>query len=73
MQRFVLLFLFSFIYFTCAAQFVATMELKEPIPGLCNSKNVYALFPSFKGQEEAVCPVSREVIAQRLNAEIKFL
>ena len=73
MSRFALLILFSSMYFACSAQFVATMELKEPIPGLCNSRKVYALFPSFKGQEEAVCPVSKEVISQRLNSEIKFL
>lgn len=56
-----------------SAQFVATMEIKEPIPGLCNDKKVYALFPSFKGQEEAVCPVSKEQILERLNNEIQYL
>lgn len=49
------------------------MEVKEPIPGLCNANQVYVLFPSFKGQQEAVCPVSEDAILQRLNSEVKFL
>ena len=31
------------------------------------------MFPSFKGQQEAVCPVSEDPILQRLNNEVKFL
>lgn len=49
------------------------MEVKKPIPGVCDDKKVYALFPSFKGQEEAACPVSDDVILERLNSEVKFL
>ncbi len=56
-----------------SAQFVATMEVKEDIPGICNKNGVYALIPSFKGQEEAVCPVPEEEILKRLNAEVTFL
>jgi hypothetical protein len=61
------------IYLTTSAQFVATMEVKEPIPGLCNDKEVYALFPSFKGQEEAVSPVTKEEILDKLNNEVQYL
>lgn len=61
------------ICFSSSAQFVAVMEVKEPIPGVCNDKKVYALFPGFKGQEEAVCPVSEAEILQRLNTDVKFL
>jgi hypothetical protein len=49
------------------------MEVKEDIPGICNKNGVYALIPSFKGQEEAVCPVPEEEILKRLNAEVTFL
>lgn len=73
MSRFILIPLFFTVYCTCSAQFVARMELKEPIPGLCDNRNVYALLPSFKGQEQAVCPVSKEAISERLNTEIQFL
>ena len=58
---------------TASAQLVAKMQIKEDIPGLCNKNEVYALFPSFKGQEEAVCPVTKEEILKRLNAEVAFL
>jgi hypothetical protein len=58
---------------TVSAQFVAKMEVKEDIPGICDKNEVYALFPSFKGQEEAVCPVTKNEILQRLNSEISFL
>ncbi len=56
-----------------SAQFVARMEVKEPIPGLCDARNVYVLFPSFKRQERAVCPVTEDAILERLNTELKFL
>lgn len=61
------------IGFTASAQFVAKMEVKEPIDGICDPKEVYALFPSFEGQVEAICPVSKEDILKRLNSEIEFL
>ncbi|HCZ35026.1 MAG TPA: hypothetical protein DHV26_03780, partial [Cytophagales bacterium] len=49
------------------------MEVKEPIDGLCNDKEVYALLPMLKGQEEAVCPVTKEQILERLNNEVQFI
>lgn len=73
-MRPVLLILLMLIFCTTSfAQFVAKMEIKEPIPGLCNEKEVYALFPSFKGQKEAVCPLSKDAIEERLNSEVQFL
>jgi hypothetical protein len=65
--------LVSIFWHTATGQFVAKMEVKEPIEGLCNDKEVYALFPSFKGQEEATCSLSKESILERLNAEVPFL
>lgn len=58
---------------TASAQFVAKMEVKEDIPGLCDKNEVYALFHSFKGQEDAVCPLTEEEILKRLNEEVSFL
>lgn len=57
------------------AQFVAKMEIKDndTITGLCNRKEVYSLFPMFKGQEKAVCAVSDDEIEERLNNEVHFL
>ena len=70
----ILLSILTFILYTnSSAQFVATMEVKEPIPGICNEKAVYALFPSLKGQQEAVCPITKDEILKRLNAEVTFL
>jgi hypothetical protein len=73
MRSLFLISLMSMFYATTSAQFVARMEVKEPIPGLCNDKEVYVLFPSFKGQVEAVCPLSEEKILERLNSEVQFL
>jgi hypothetical protein len=61
------------ITLTSSAQFAARMEVKEPIKGICDDKNVYVIFPSFKGQEEAKCPVSEKEITKRLNSEVPFL
>ena len=49
------------------------MEAKEPISGVCNMKNIVVMFPSFKGQEIAIAPVSEKEIEKRLNSEVKFL
>ena len=60
-------------YLSSSAQFVARMEAKEPIPGVCNMKNIVVLFPTFKGQDPAIAPVDDKEIEKRLNAELKFL
>lgn len=54
-------------------QFVAKLEVKEPIPGLCNDKEVYALFSMLSGQEEAKCPLTKGEILERLNNEVQFI
>lgn len=63
----------SLISISASAQFVAKMEVKEPIEGICDANEVYALFPMMDGQDEAICPVSKEEILKRLNAEVQFL
>ncbi|UPT66309.1 MAG: hypothetical protein M0D57_17830 [Sphingobacteriales bacterium JAD_PAG50586_3] len=65
--------LFAMVTYTTAqAQFVAKMEVKEDIPGICDKDEVYALFPMFKGQVEPKCSLSKEDIQDKLN-EIPFL
>lgn len=73
MRSALLLFVFIFSCLLCSAQFVARMEAKEPIPGVCNIKNIIVPFSMFKGQKEAVAPISKAEIEKRLNAEVKFL
>lgn len=63
----------SLISVNASAQFVARVQVKEPIEGICNQNEVYALFPSFEGQIEAVCPLSKNQILARLNTEVQFL
>jgi hypothetical protein len=73
MKRILLIFLTAVFGLTASAQFVAKMEVKEDIPGICDKNEVYVLFSSFKGQEEAICPVSKKEILKRINAEVAFL
>ena len=63
----------TIIYSTGFAQFVARMEVKKPIDGVCDNQNVCVIFRTFKGQEEAKCPVSKQDIVKRLNTEVTFL
>jgi DNA-binding protein YbaB len=55
------------------SQMVAKVEIKEKIDGICDSKNVYALFPMFGDQAEAACATADSTIENRLNAEVDFL
>ena len=68
------LFTILFISLTAAAssQIVATLELKEDVLGICNKKEVYALFPSLAGQKEAVCSKSKDDLLKDLN-DIPFI
>jgi len=72
MKRIIFGLLISFFSINASAQFVAKMEVTEPIEGICNQNEVYALLP-FDGQVAAICPVSEEQILKRLNSEIPFL
>ncbi len=54
-------------------QLIAELQLDEPVEGICNMKHIYSLFPMFEGQEEAICPITKEQILVRLNSEIQFL
>lgn len=73
MKKLPVAILFVILSVNVFGQFVAIMEVKEPIDGLCNQNKVYALFPMLKGQYEAECPVSKDEILKRLNTEVQFL
>jgi len=73
MKKTILILLTSIIGLSLSAQFVAKMEVKEDIPGICDKNEVYSLFGSFKGQDVAICPISKDEILKRLNSEIQFL
>ncbi len=68
----VFLFFILVAPFVSEAQIVARLQITEPIEGLCDPDNVYALFPGFTGQTEAVSEVSEDELLERLNA-IDFL
>lgn len=61
------------IYSTASGQFVAKMEVKEPIDGTCDANEVYYLFSSFNGQEVAVCTFTKDEILTRLNSDVNFI
>lgn len=73
MQKLILSLSFLAITTISSAQFVARMEVKEPISGICNEKQVLVLFPMMKGQKSAVCPVSKTEILQRLNDSVPYV
>ncbi len=73
MKKTILTVLIGFIGLTTFAQFVAKLEVKEDIQGICNKQEVYALFPSLDGQDEAICPIAKDEILKRLNSEVQFL
>lgn len=53
---------------------VAKMTSKEPIEGLCDVNEVYALLPMLdKNQVKAVCPFTEAEIIKKLNEEVKYL
>jgi hypothetical protein len=63
---------FLFIH-ALSAQFVAKMEVKGPLPGACDSTNVYALIPGFTGQIPPVAAMTKSEIQAKLNADVNFI
>lgn len=50
------------------------MDLKEPIEGLCDYKNVIAVLPlSGNGQVDAQAPKTEEALTQEINSQVAFL
>lgn len=72
MKKLLILSLSIFAVNLASAQFIMTVEMNEPVEGICNEKEVYALFPGFTGQEPAKCTTSDKEIEEMLN-KIPFL
>jgi hypothetical protein len=60
------------VYQTASAQFVARVQMKEPLEGICDNDNVYVMFPGMTGQVAAECSLTDDEIEKMLN-EIPFL
>ena len=59
---------------TMATNFVARMEVKEPIPGVCNNANVIAILPfPGNGQVKAKPNITEQQIKDKLNKDVQFL
>lgn len=53
---------------------VATVEMKEPIPGMCNPNTLYTIIPlPGQNQTDAIPPISEDELAKRINGESSFL
>lgn len=53
---------------------VATMQVDESIPGVCDNSRVVAILPfPGNGQIKAKAPLTDEEITKKLNAEVGFL
>ncbi|RYG02367.1 MAG: hypothetical protein EOO02_10715 [Chitinophagaceae bacterium] len=55
------------------SQFVARVDIKEKIEGICDANNVIVVIPMYKGQTKAVCAVADSTIVRRLNTEVEYL
>jgi hypothetical protein len=71
MKRTLAFILGALSFHLASAQFVAKMQLKEPIEGLC-SNDVYTMLPGFSGQQEPICPVSLEDITKKLSQQVTY-
>lgn len=64
---------FNSCYTSKPSSFIATMEIKDDVPGLCDKEKVLVMFPMLDEQQvEAKCPLSNEEIEKKLNA-VDFL
>lgn len=53
---------------------IATMQVNEPIPGVCDNSKVIAILPvPGNGQIKAQAPLSDEELTTMLNEEVDFL
>ena len=53
---------------------VATMQVNEPIPGVCDNSRIIAILPiPGNGQVKAQSPMTSQEIEEQLNANVSFL
>jgi len=77
----VILSLVTMIFQSCSStkpapmtNMVAIVEMKVPLEDVCDNDKVYTLLPFFgDNQVEAICLLTDEEIALKLNSELKFL
>lgn len=72
MKKIILITLISLVTLGASAQLEARVEMTENIEGVCDLQNVYALFPMFGDQVEAVCPITKEELLKRIS-ELQFI
>ncbi|RXG14197.1 hypothetical protein DSM03_101314 [Leeuwenhoekiella aestuarii] len=54
--------------------FMATMQVDEPIPGVCDNSKILALLPfEGNGQVKAQPPLTKKQLSEALNAEVTFI
>lgn len=73
MRPLILLTFFALMTFHSEAQFVAKVEMKDSISGICNHEEVYALFNQLDGQVEPRCSLNRAQMEVLLNNNLQFL
>lgn len=79
MKKILFLSLASLLIAACSTSssmgnFVATMQIDEAIPGLCDKSKVYCMLPlKGNGQIKAKAPLSAEALTKKLNSEVNFL
>lgn len=58
---------------TGVSNMVATMQVTEPIPGVCNNSRVIAILPfPGNGQIKAQAPLTNQEIEEQLNSNVNF-
>lgn len=71
-KSFFLIAVFQFINNLSHAQFIATVELKEPIDGMC-SETMFALFSSLDNQQQAKLNMTDQELIALMNEKIPSL
>lgn len=64
---------FAIFAFNASSQIIATVQIKEPIEGICDNDKVYALYSGFTGQEVPKCSISVKEMQTILNEKLQFL
>lgn len=73
MKKVFILLLILGVNTTVYSQFVATIEMKEEVEGVCNQNEVFVLFGMLPDQEDAKCPIGKEALLLKLNNETEYL
>ena len=61
-----------FIISQAQSQIIATVELKEPVDGMCG-ETLYALHSGFDAQQQPKCDLSDEELVRLMNEKIDYL